>query len=242
MAWALKILIFGFLAGIVAVAGFIGYLAIARNSPLQLPAPTGSYPVGRIIYDWQDASRSDPLADQANTPRELEVWVWYPSASAGKSSAPYLPPVWVAARNKDQGIGYLIENDFNRLQTHSFEDVPLATTQATFPILIMEPGMGPIAEDYTIFAENLASHGYIVVGINPTDTSNLIVFPDGRVALRTHKGTIPNSDTSAQFNADGNRIEAVWVKDVLFVMKDLSIPRVPYRLPMPIWSPSLTNL
>ncbi len=81
--------------------------------------------------------------------------------------------------------------------------------------------MGPVAEDYTVFAENLASHGYIVVGINPTDTSNLIVFPDGRLALRTSQGTIPDQDTTAQAAVDGNRIEAVWGADVLFVMDQL---------------------
>jgi predicted dienelactone hydrolase len=99
--------------------------------------------------------------------------------------------------------------------------MPLAATQPAFPILIMEPGMGPIPADYTVFTENLARHGYIVVGINPTDTSNLIVFPDGRLAPRTAQGTIPDSDTSAQADADGNRIEMVWAADVRFVMDQL---------------------
>ncbi len=222
--WIVRVFIFlilgvGFV--IIALAAFIGYVAIARKTPLVLPAPTGAYPVGRVQYDWVDQARIDPLADQAKSPRELAVWVWYPAAAGGNSPAPYLPPDWVAARNKDQGIGILVENDFNRFRTHSFENIPLASSPSTFPVLIMEPGLGPAIPDYTVFAENLASHGYIVAGINPTDSSNLIVFPDGRLAPRTARGTIPDNDTLAQANADADRIEAVWVQDVIFVMDQL---------------------
>ncbi len=116
LTWLRKACLLALLAAVIATAAFICYLVIERNSPLELPVPTGSYPVGRMIYDWRDASRNDPLADQANTPRELEVWVWYPAASTGKSAAPYLPPAWVAARNKDQGIGYLVENNFESIR------------------------------------------------------------------------------------------------------------------------------
>jgi predicted dienelactone hydrolase len=219
----LKFAVLAFLAGVVALAALIGYLAIARNAALVLPAPTGSYAVGRTEFNWVDSTRADPLADQGSAPRELVVWVWYPAAQAGKTPSPYLPPAWVRVRNIDQGAGgKLIENDFNRFQTHSYAGVPLAAAPAAFPVLIMEPGMGPIATDYTVFAENLASHGYIVVGINPTDTANTTVFLDGRVVLRTAKGIIPDNATPVEADADANRIEAVWQKDEVFVLNQLA--------------------
>jgi predicted dienelactone hydrolase len=219
----LKYGMLAFLAVVLAIGALIGYLAVARNTPLALPAPTGSYAVGRSEFNWVDSARVDPLADQGSAPRELVVWVWYPAEQSGTTPAPYLPAAWVQVRNTDQGaLGKLIENDFNRFQTHSYTGVPLAAAPAAFPVLIMEPGMGPIATDYTIFAENLASHGYIVVGINPTDTANTTVFLDGRVALRTAKGTIPDNATPAEEAADANRIEAVWQQDELFVLNQLA--------------------
>jgi pimeloyl-ACP methyl ester carboxylesterase len=85
----------------------------------------------------------------------------------------------------------------------------------------MQPGMGPAIPDYTVLAENLASHGYIVVGINPTYTSNLVTFPDGRVMLRSEKGTIPDSAGPAAADQLANSIMGVWSQDVIFVMDHL---------------------
>jgi predicted dienelactone hydrolase len=207
---------------ILAFAAFLGYLAISRNAPLQLPPPGGSYPVGRIELDWVDSSRPDPLAAKGNSPRELVVWIWYPAAQAGKTPAPYLPANWVQARDADQGIGVLVESSFSRIRTNSYEGVPLAASPGAFPTLVVEPGMGPMATDYTALAENLASNGYIVAAINPTGTANWMVFPDGRVAARSPNGTIPDNATPTQADADASRILAVWAQDVTFVMDRLA--------------------
>ncbi|MGD0003411.1 MAG: hypothetical protein ABSE06_04195, partial [Anaerolineaceae bacterium] len=154
---------------------------------------------------------------------ELAVWVWYPAESgAAVEPAPYLPLKWVQARDKDQGIGRLVEFEFTGIRTHSFNSLPLARAQAVYPVLVMEPGMGPMASDYTVLAENLSSHGYIVVGINPTYHSNIVVFPDGRIAERSAHGTIPDNDSPAAAEADANRIGAVWTQDVNFVLDQLA--------------------
>ncbi|HMD89170.1 MAG TPA: hypothetical protein VKF38_08405 [Anaerolineaceae bacterium] len=219
---AVRLIVFGILALILAIGAFIAILDISRNQPLQLPAPTGPYRVGRSIFDWVDQNRTDPLADQANLKRKLAVWIWYPAQPGASSTpAPYLPPAWAQARNKDQGIGILIESGLNRIVTNSFADAPLASQPTSYPILIMQPGMGPSIPDYTVLAENLASHGYIVVGLNTTYTSNVVAFPDGRVVLRSKKGTIPDSAGPAEADQIGNAIMAVWSQDVLFAMDRL---------------------
>jgi predicted dienelactone hydrolase len=205
------------------VGALVGYLFISHNQLLVLPSPTGSYSVGRTEYDWIDGSRIDPLSDQGNEKRELLIWVWYPATVSQRDlRVPYLPPAWVTARDIDQGgLGKLLERRFSRIQTHSFANVPLAGEQSAYPVIIMQPGMGPVPTDYTVLAENLASHGYIVVGVNPTYTSNVIVFPDGRVALRSTKGTIPDSADAAAADQDAGRIGRVWTEDAVFVMDQL---------------------
>ncbi len=219
---ALKIAIFGILAAVLGFGAYIAVLAISRSRTLQLPAPSGSYKVGRSIFDWVDANRTDVLADTPNLKRELAVWIWYPAQpDASAATAPYMPAAWAQARNKDQGSGMLIENELARIKTNSYTDAPLSSQQASYAVLIMEPGMGPSIPDYTVLAENLASHGYIVVGINPTYTSNLVVFPDGRVVLRSEKGTIPDSASPAEVQQIGNGILAVWSQDVIFAMNQL---------------------
>ena len=118
-------------------------------------------------------------------------------------------------------MGKFVEHDFRSIHTHSFENAALPETQGAWPVIIMQPGMGPIPTDYTVFAENLASQGYVVFGINQTYTSNLVVFPDGRIVPRSEEGTIPDSADAASADQDANRIEAVWAEDVLFVMDQL---------------------
>ncbi len=219
----LKLFLAALLAGVLLAGGYIGLLAVSRTSTQTLPAPSGPYAVGRMELDWSDPTWIDPLAKQPNLPRELAIWIWYPAqAKAAAQPAPYFPPAWAQARNQDQGIGILIERQLSRIKTHSYENAPLETAQAAYPVLIMEPGLGPAIPDYSVLAENLASHGYIVVGINPTYSSNLVVFPDGRVVTRSDKGTIPDNATPAQAEQLGNSLISVWVKDVIFVMNQLA--------------------
>ena len=202
--------------------GFAVYLGILHRQPLVLPAPTGSYNIGRTAYDWIDENRIDTLSDIPDEKRELLIWIWYPAnTTQQKSRVPYLPSAWIDAHNQDQGIGKFLERDFSSIQTHSFTNVSLAKVQDAFPVIIMQPGMGPSIPDYTTFAENLASHGYIVVGINETYTSNIIVFPNGRIVPRSPNGTIPDNADAAATDQDANRIEKVWAADVLFVMDKL---------------------
>jgi len=206
----------------ILIALFIAYLAVERNVPRSLPAPTGPYAVGRSVYDWVDPARSDPLAGRLGVQRELLVWVWYPATlSPNAVPAPYVPAAWSQARDKDQGLGIFVENNLAAIKTHAYGNAPVASAPAAFPMLIMQPGMGPVPTDYTVMAEELASRGYVVAGINPTYTSNLIVFPDGRVVPRSNLGTIPDSATPAEVDQDMDRIGAVWRGDALFVADQL---------------------
>jgi predicted dienelactone hydrolase len=214
--------VFAGLALLLGSAAFIAVLVIARNRTLELPAPGGPYRVGRSELDWVDTRREDALADTPGRKRELAVWIWYPAqAGAAARPAPYFPPAWARAREADQGIGMLIESEPDRIVTHSYAGVPLAAAGAPYPVLVMQPGMGPAIPDYSVLAENLASHGYIVVGANTSDTSNLVVFPDGRIVYRSKNGTIPDSAGPAAIDGIGNRIMEVWRQDVIFVMDRL---------------------
>jgi predicted dienelactone hydrolase len=210
------------LLGIVTALGLGIYMAVSYQKPLALPAPTGPYLVGRSEYVWLDPSRTDPLSDRPDEKRELAVWVWYPADLAGKDqTAPYLPPAWQGAQEANAGIGKYVESNDSAVQTHSFENAPISASQNAWPVIVMQPGMGPAVPDYTSLAENLASHGYVVVGVNQPYTSNLVVFPDGRAVPRTEKGTIPDSASADEVDADAGRIGKVWMEDAAFVLDRL---------------------
>lgn len=215
-----KMLLFLLLIFVIVAVSCVAFVEIRRNQTLVLPAPTGPYAVGRMEYDWTDQSRTDPLAPQPGIKRELVVWAWYPAVRvAGAQPAPYLPSKWAQSSDSQQGLlGQQLFQSNASIQTHSFENAPLATASARYPVLIFEPGLGNIPTQYTTLLEGLASQGYIIFAITPTYSSDVVVFPDGRVADVTSTG---NLDKATNLQAAGNRLVMVWTQDVIFVMNQL---------------------
>jgi Platelet-activating factor acetylhydrolase, isoform II len=132
------------------------------------------YPVGRAVYEWGGPrSRADSTHEPAGD-RELVVWVWYPAAP-GPTAMPaaYLPQGW-------EVVGQFLGFQADAVRSHAVEDAPLAPAPARFPVLLFSPaGFPPLA--LTAILEEIASHGYVIVGLNHTRESAITVFSDGRV-------------------------------------------------------------
>lgn len=204
------------------MAGLLLALWLRHNQDVALPAPGGPFAVGRVGYDWVDQARPETLRPGANARRELMVWVWYPAAPPpGAAPAPYLPAAWAAAIEQESVLGAFLTQNPAHVHAHAVADAPLAPAPRAFPVLLLEPGYGRIATDYTVLAEDLASHGYVVVGITPTYSASVVVFPDGRVARRTPEGSIPeNAPDAARPVLD--RLVAVWAADDQFALDQMA--------------------
>jgi len=209
------------LAALVVVGvGLTGASAILRGQPRELPAPTGPHAVGRIELTLNDTGRVDPLATDGRT-REIAVWIWYPTASqSAAATAPYLPAGWADAVDEAAGLFSIFDQDRHVVETNSLADAPLVGDP---PVVVLLPGLGRAVPDYSALAEDLASRGYAVVGINMTGSS-IVGFPDGHVANATAAGGIDPSllsDVDAWY-LDANRVIGVWVQDVAFVTSALA--------------------
>lgn len=197
---------------LVALATLSLVVQAQRSAPVTLPAPTGPYAVGRMLYDWIDPNRAETFAPKPGVHRELMVWVWYPATPPpGAHTAPYLPAKWAQVVDDDWARSGLTQRA-SSIRIHSFADAPLSSAQASYPVLIMQPGMGRIPADYTVLAESLASHGYIVVGITPPYSASTVVFSDGRVV---------HTAPAATDEGDLNQLVSVWAADVHFVLGQL---------------------
>ncbi len=198
---------------LVIVAGV--YVAIRRNQTVMLPAPGGTYPVGRFITEWTDASRPETLGGTPGHSRALSVWIWYPAERVG-STVPYMPPDWVHARDASRGIGALLFQTVSAIHDRA-TDAPPSSAGALFPVLIMEPGLGPIIPEYATLAEDLASRGYVVIGLNPTYSAAFTVL-DGQVVQGSPRGTIPEKATPEQAQQLGDALVAIWAADDRFAI------------------------
>ncbi|WP_214409000.1 alpha/beta hydrolase [Sphaerisporangium fuscum] len=203
---------------VVVTAGYVGAVAVLHAQPVTLPAPTGAFHVGRTAFDWTDQARTDPVAPRPGLPRRLSVWLWYPAPpDAGGRPAPYAPGAWEGLHFEGPfGLG---ETRFEAVTGHALQDAPVAAGR--FPVVALEPGMGLAAPQYTALAENLASRGYLVVGVTPTYSANLAVL-DGKPLHSTDAGNPPELETAdihtGAAAGRGDRLVGLWAADARFAL------------------------
>ncbi len=175
---------------IFAVVGLTMLLALLwreHKTEVTLPAPAGHFAVGRATYAWVNNARTDELAPSSGAKREVVVWIWYPSAAA-TSGAPeeYLPAPWRSALAQHSGVlmSQFFTRDLSLVRAHSTSDPEVSPERHSYPVVIMRAGGGALTTDYTTLTEDLASHGYIVVGFDAPYRTFVVVLPDNRVVIR----------------------------------------------------------
>jgi dienelactone hydrolase len=161
------------------------------------------------------------MAPQPDAKRELFAWIWYPAAPGKPSEAlaDYFP--WRTALKGDgDGIMSLLTRDLSRVRTHSIRDADVSPQQRSYPVVFMRAGLAAQTTDYTSLAEDLASHGYVVVGFDAPYRSGAVVFPDGRVIRRA-----PQNDMDAFSGPDAERLAdklvETWSADMSFALDQL---------------------
>jgi dienelactone hydrolase len=139
-----------------------------------LPVPTGPHRVGRLSFDWVDPARFDIYAANPEDHRELVIFVWYPaSIQPSAEFAPYLPPTWAP-------IADFLGLEVAGLRSHAVPGATVAADSAAYPVLLLsQSGVPPLL--LGAIAEELASHGFVVVGVNHTYETTVTAFADGRV-------------------------------------------------------------
>ena len=209
---------------ILGLGALLGSLWLERRTELTLPPPTGPFTVGRVIYDWTDDAKLDTLAPVPGTKRELLVWIWYPSG-AGQSVATddYVPAQMRAAADPAGGPLRLLTRDLSKVHTHSTRNSDVSPQQRSYPVVIMRAGASLEVWNYSTLAEDLASHGYVVVGFDAPYRSFTVVFPDGRVMRRIPQNNPELCENQEQVQRDrcASRLLTAWTADIAFVLDRL---------------------
>jgi alpha-beta hydrolase superfamily lysophospholipase len=217
------------LAGVLCLVGGAACFAETHG----LPAPDGTYGVGRTGFDWTDHSRKDTLGADPKKDRELMVYLWYPAKRpAAEPHAPYWPGV--KAIDADAKLGPGMREDYGAVwpeilsggvYAHVLENAPVVQGKNRFPVVVFSHGAGGSTFGYTALLEALVSHGYVVAAIEHPGTVSTVVFPDGRV-LQPYSEPEPAGLTDEQrlqrmMDAAGRGIE-VGTADERFVLDRLT--------------------
>jgi predicted dienelactone hydrolase len=200
--------------------GGMGTSADAGDAPARpgntpyLPEPTGPYPVGITSLYLTDVSRPDPWAAGVNV-RELMVSLWYPAAPSDGPRARYMTPAESRLQLTSRGITGVPPDALSTVRTNAVSDATPAGGQRALPLVVLSPGFTNARSALTALAEDLASHGYAVAGIDHTYESFATAFPDGRVT------TCLAREARQQGTGSQEKVAAGRAADVSFVLGKL---------------------
>ncbi len=99
----------------------------------------------------------------------------------------------------------------------------MSPQQRSYPVVIMRAGASLEVWNYSALAEDLASHGYVVVGFDAPYRTGVVVFPDGRVMRRTPENNpeLCEDQEQAQQARCVNKVLTAWIADIAFVLDRL---------------------
>jgi predicted dienelactone hydrolase len=190
------------IAGLSTAIAQTGLAEIMRKTgeqsvtPPKIPHPSGPFGIGRVGFDWIDATRARRFSADPKSPREIMVYLWYPTNHQNARGS-YLP----GAKQMDSQLETrrrMMENFgaswplivSGAIFSHAAEHSPAAEKPTRFPVIVFSHGQGSSGFTYTSLIENLVSHGYVVAAIEHTGSAMAVWFPDGRL-IPFHEDAIP---------------------------------------------------
>jgi dienelactone hydrolase len=185
----------------------------AQGRTLSLPEPTGPCPVGTTSLWLTDASRPDPWVAGVNA-RELMISLWYPAVPTDGRRAQYMTPAESELLLASAGITAVPPDALSTVRTNAAVDATPTGIQRSLPLVVLSPGFTKPRSALTALAEDLASHGYVVAGIDHTYESVATAFPDGRTTTCLARQA-PRCDR-------GEKAVAGRAADVSFVLNELT--------------------
>jgi predicted dienelactone hydrolase len=125
-----------------------------------------------------DHQRSEPLAGDTG-PRRLSVRVWYPAAARAGAPAAVLTPAEQAGLAGDVGLEPGALDGLGSAATAAAPAAP-----GRHPVLLLSPGLGETTGLQSAHAADLASHGYVVVGVDVPGDTFAVDLGDGELVPR----------------------------------------------------------
>lgn len=154
----------------------------STTANLQVLAPTGSHSVGRDRVVLTDTERAEPHTADPLDHRSVPVQLWYPAQPGSGNSAPYVDDLTVLsdALVESGALSRLEVTGLRWVRTAVLDRADVAN--GPLPVIVLSPGNQTNVGFYSSVAEDLASHGYLVIGVDHAYQVAATVLADGTVA------------------------------------------------------------
>ena len=206
----------------------LGLLALATALPILLPvphfpAPSGPYQVGTTIYELSDTSRKE-LYSGKDEARRFQIQVWYPSdVTPTDVRAPWMAraDVFTPVISEYFGFPSFFLDHLALVKVPAFEGSKVASTDIGFPVILYSHGWNGFDAISTVQAVQLASHGYVVVGMQHTYGALITVFNDGTVA-KNYPDALPNGAPDNEYDIAAHKLAIQWAGDLGYALDYLT--------------------
>ncbi|MFW5894906.1 MAG: alpha/beta hydrolase family protein [Bacillota bacterium] len=181
-----------------------------------VPKPSGEAPVGTVSFVIEDDDRDEPYGDDPDAKRRFKVQAWYPAETTEDyERAPWIDdgkPV-LRGLSRDVGLPFFTLDHLAKIESHAYRDAPVKEASASHPVIILSHGWRGFRNLHTDIAEELASQGYVVFGIDHAYGSVATVLNDDETLLLDPEA-LPGRETTPDFLEYANRLVNTYAGDV----------------------------
>ncbi|MFW6299203.1 MAG: alpha/beta fold hydrolase, partial [Bacillota bacterium] len=201
-----------FLSALLGVS-FVSALVFPMRA---VPAPDGEHQIGTVSFVIDDEDRSEPYGDDPDANRRFKVQTWYPA----ETTEDYERAFWIddgraVARelSRDVGLPFFTLDHTAKIKAHAYQDAPIKDSEEPYPVVILSHGWRGFRNLHTDIAEELASQGYIVFGIDHAYGSVATVLSEEET-LTLDSDALPEREETPDFLDYANRLVSTYAGDI----------------------------
>ena len=133
----------------------------------------------------------------------------------GYEKAPWLEDGKVVSRAlaRDFGLPSFVLDHTIDIMSNSYFEAPINDDLSEYPVIVISHGWRGFRNLHTDFAEDLASMGYIVIGIDHSYGSVATVFSDDEIAY-LNLDALPDRETTDEFLDYANQLVYTYASDI----------------------------
>jgi predicted dienelactone hydrolase len=200
---------------------FLFFSAVANQAfPLySMPVPSGPSQIGTQSYVLEDASREEIYSSSGST-RRFKIQMWYPA----EITEGFEQALWIEdgvevkrALAVDMGLPGFVFDPLATFVSSAYLNAPLRSQTLPYDIVIISHGWSSLRTLHTDLAEELASHGMMVIAIEHTYGSLATRFSETDIEF-LNRQALPRRAVTPDYLDYANRLVNTYAGDIRFTL------------------------
>ncbi|MBI5842657.1 MAG: hypothetical protein HZB19_21410 [Chloroflexi bacterium] len=203
-------------------------LAVSTALPVLLPIPSipkpgGTYKVGTTSFHLVDDSRKE-LYSGKDEPRRFPIQIWYPAIVESKDKpAPWVTnaEIYAPILSTYLSLPSFFLDHLALVKTPAYQNAQQIPVESALPVILFSHGWNGFNAQNTAQMIELASHGYIVIGVQHTYGAITTIFPDGTVAPN-NPSALPEGAPDEEYEIAARKLVDQWAGDLAYTLDFIS--------------------